>query len=1004
MNLYENPSILQENRERAHAYFIPFHSMESAVAQKKQDSRFYMLLNGEWDFAYFERCRDVPEELLGEHADLISWDRIRVPCNWQLAGRDVPQYLNISYPFPVDPPYVPIDNPAGVYTREFELTGDWTARETFIVFEGVSSCLELFVNGRRAGFSKGSRMPAEFNITPYVREGKNRLTVKVLKWCDGSYLESQDAFRLSGIFRDVYLLSRGKARMTDIFIHTDTDRAYRDWTLEAEICFVGERTPLCTLLDTEDHVLETKAVSDGKAVFSLCAPKRWTAETPHLYGLIVEYGEEYVPIQVGFRKTEISEKGEFLVNGVPVKLKGVNRHDIHPLYGQYVPEEHMIRDIMLMKQHNINTVRASHYPNTSEFPALCDRYGIYLIQEADLEMHGFATRKAEGKYGTYDPQWLTDMDEWRTAFLDRAVRMVERDKNNPCVIMWSIGNEAGYGKNHDAMANWIAGRDPSRTVQYERARQLESVPTVFGVISHMYDSVEEVKKHLAGDEKRPFFLCEYSHAKGVSPGDVADYWELVYSHPRFIGGCIWEWCDHAVLCENESGRFHGYGGDFGEEIHDGNYCLDGLVNVERVPYSGAREVKAVYRNVKAALTGENTVTVTNLHDFTDLYHIALAWELERDGETLWEGTVDMLSCLPHQSTACRLPYELPDECRYGCHLNLSFVLKEDTPWAKKGHEVAFEQITLPVKRISEREYPLGNAPACAVSDEYFTVTGADFEYRFHRWYGGFEQMTVKGLPLLKSRTRFGIWRAFAGTDGARKGKWTMTEDSSWNKSENYDKVTSRVYTSEIKREENAVVIKAKQSLSPISKMPLVHMDTEYRILSDGTVKVTALNRVREDAAFLPRFGFEAELDGDMEDLQYYAFGPEENYPDLCHHVRQGMFETKIDGDYVEKAFPQEQGNHTGARYLKIGGKRGGMLFLAEERPFHFRATHHCESEINAARHYCELKKKGTSFLRIDYQVSGVGSYSLQKKYQFLEKDFVFRFTVKPYAENGKGTV
>ncbi|MBR7161974.1 MAG: DUF4981 domain-containing protein, partial [Clostridia bacterium] len=537
-----------------------------------------------------------------------------------------------------------------------------------------------------------SRMPSEFDITSYVRFGKNRLTAKVLKWCDGSYLESQDAFRLSGIFRDVYLLSRSKSRITDVFVHTDCDREYRDWTLRAEAEYIGEEAPICTLLDTENHVLETKVLSEGKVCFSVSAPKRWTAETPHLYRLILQYGGEYVPITIGFRKLEISEKGEFLVNGISVKLKGVNRHDMHPLYGQYVPEEHMIRDLILMKQHNINTIRASHYPNTSEFLEFCNQYGFYVIQEADLEMHGFATRKAEGKYGTYDSDWLTDKEEWRAAFLDRASRMVERDKNHPSIVMWSIGNEAGYGSNHDVMAKWIAERDPSRTVQYERSRQLSEVPEVFGVISHMYDSVEEIKKHLASDEKRPFFLCEYSHAKGVSPGDVADYWELAYAHPRFIGGCIWEWCDHAVLCENESGRYHGYGGDFGEEIHDGNYCLDGLVSVERVPYSGAREVKAAYRNVKAVLEDENTVVIRNLHDFVSLEQIALVWEIEKDGEILSRGVENTLLCPPHQSVKHRLTYKLPSQCRYGCHLNLSFVLKEDTSWASAGHEIAFEQM------------------------------------------------------------------------------------------------------------------------------------------------------------------------------------------------------------------------------------------------------------------------------------------------------------------------
>ena len=607
MNIYENPCILQENREKEHAYFIPYHSMRTAMASKKQNSRFYKLLNGEWDFLYYNRNLDIPEEAFEKNYCSPLSKKIKVPCSWQFQGYDVPQYLNISYPFPVDPPYVPINNPAGVYFTDFEIPDFWENRNTFIVFEGVNSCLELYINGKRVGWSQGSRMPSEFNITPYIQNGKNRLTVKVLKWCDGSYLESQDAFRLSGIFRDVYLLSRSTDRITDIFIHTDCDQEYHVWTLEADIEYTGISNPICMLLDTRNNVIETKEALNGKVCFSISSPKKWTAETPHLYRLVLAHNGEYIPIHVGFRKLETNEKGEFLINGKSVKLKGVNRHDIHPLYGQYVPEEHIIQDLRLMKQYNINTIRAAHYPNTSAFLELCNQYGFYVIQEADLEMHGFATRKAEGKYGTYDPEWLTDQEDWKAAFLDRASRMVERDKNHPCVVMWSLGNEAGYGANHDAMAQWIALRDPSRTIQYERTCQLPKVPEVFGVISHMYDSMEAIQMHLATDETRPFFLCEYSHAKGASPGDAADYWELAYSHPRFIGGCIWEWCDHAVLCKNETETYHGYGGDFGENIHDGNYCLDGLFNVERVPYSGAREIKSVYRNIKAILKNHESL-------------------------------------------------------------------------------------------------------------------------------------------------------------------------------------------------------------------------------------------------------------------------------------------------------------------------------------------------------------------------------------------------------------
>ena len=1003
MNIYENPAILQENRKKEHAYFICYQNMEAAVCGEKEKSAYYQLLNGEWSFRYFERCIDVPEELFGKEATIDDWDRIKVPCSWQLQGYDVPQYINISYPFPVDPPYVPVDNPAGIYSREFELEEAWAGRCTHIVFEGVSSCLELYVNGQRVGWSQGSRMVSEFDITPYVQVGANRLTVKVLKWCDGSYLECQDAFRLSGIFRDVYLLSKAGECVEDIFVHTDCDKDYRDWDIWADVEFTGNKALTCLLTDEAETVLQKKTCEGGQVRFHVPQAKTWTAETPNLYKLIFNWDEEYVPVTVGFRKIETNAHGEFLVNGQSVKLKGVNRHDVHPVYGQYVPEEHMVRDLVMMKQHNINTIRAAHYPNTSEFLELCNRYGFYLIQEADLEMHGFATRKAEGRYGTYHPEWLTDQEAWKDAFIERASRMVERDKNHPCIVMWSIGNEAGYGANHDAMAQWIAKRDPSRMIQYERTAQLEKVPEVFGVISHMYDSIAKVKECLASEDMRPYFLCEYSHAKGVSPGDVYDYWELAYANPKFIGGCIWEWADHAMACQGEKGQYYGYGGDFGEALHDGNYCLDGLVNADRVPFSGAREVKAVYQYLKAELQKDNKLLLTNLYDFITLESFELVWELEKDGEGIAQGCLDTLHIPPHGSAAYDLHLEFPQECWWGCHLNLSLRLKESTDWAEKGHEAAFIQIDIPAACAEPAEQSVEiPMPKVQETKEYYIIEGNDFCYRFNRLYGGFESLKYNGAEVLAagSRTGFGIWRPFGGTDGMMQGKWTMIEDSSWNKSENYDKVQTRVYRTAWKHVGDAVRLEVKQSLCPMSKVPLMHSDITYDIKPDGEIIVTTASKVRQDAAWLPRFGFEIELSGDKELVTYYGKGPEENYIDMCHNVRTGLFEHRVDQDYVPKAFPQEQGNHTGTRFVKLADEngRGIMVRALEDEAFYFRATHYALEDINQARHYCDLTKQDVTYLRIDYKVSGVGAYSLLDKYKLLEKEISFRFSMRPFTE------
>lgn len=523
------------------------------------------------------------------------------------------------------------------------------------------------------------------------------------------------------------------------------------------------------------------------------------------------------------------------------------------------------------------------------------------------------------------------------------------------------------------------------------------------VVSFWYDPIAKVKECLEKEDRRPYFLCEYSHAKGVSPGDVYDYWELAYENPKFIGGCIWEWADHAVTCQGEKGQYYGYGGDFREALHDGNYCLDGLVNADRVPYSGAREVKAVYQYFKAELQKDNKLRLTNLYDFITLESFELVWELEQDGEAVERGCLDSLNIPPHGSALYDLHVEFPGECRWGCHLNLSLRLKEGADWAEKGHEVAFAQIKIPAVFLEKTEQSV-EVPMPKVKEtmEYYCIEGKDFCYRFNRLYGGFESMKKNGVEYLKagSRTCFGIWRPFGGTDGMMKGKWTMIEDSSWNKSENYDKVQTRVYHAAWKREEKGVRIEVKQSLCPMSKVPLIYSDITYDIKPDGEILVTTSSRVRQDAAWLPRFGFEIELAGDKEFVTYYGKGPEENYIDMCHNVRTGLFEHQVDRDYVPKAFPQEQGNHAGTRFVKIVDEQGhGILFGAiEDETFHFRATHYALEDINQARHYCDLLKQDTTYLRIDYKVSGVGAYSLLDKYKLSEKEINFRFSMKPFTE------
>ena len=534
---WKNPQILHKNREKERAYYIPFHSEAAALhfLDNKGASSYYKLLNGDWAFRYFDRHIDVPDELFDKDCDLDGWDKIPVPLNWQMADYDIPQYTNVDYPYPVDPPYVPDENPAGVYAFDFYICDDWARRDTFAVFEGVNSCFYLYVNGACAGYSQGSHMQSEFNIAQYCRQGINRIAVKVLKWCDGSYLEDQDFYRLSGIFRDVYLLSRSRNRIRDIFVKTDLDAEYSDAViaLDVEKDGSGENGALFKLYAPDRTLVIEKELAFGETRLSVSSPLKWNAETPWLYKGIFHFEGEWIPVDIGFRKIETAKNCALLINGSPVKLKGVNRHDTDPVLGHYTPLDHIKRDLTLMKQHNINTIRTSHYPNTPEFYRLCSRYGFYVIDEADQEMHGFCTYiQSEGwRYRNFDSSLPSEMPEWKEAFLDRARRMVERDKNHPCIIMWSLGNETAFGSNLVAMADWIHGRDNTRLVHYERASAAvreykdknysDACVDVEGVMYPGLELLEQAGKNKKKD-KRPFFICEYAHAMGNGPGGLKE--------------------------------------------------------------------------------------------------------------------------------------------------------------------------------------------------------------------------------------------------------------------------------------------------------------------------------------------------------------------------------------------------------------------------------------------------------------------------------------------------
>lgn len=938
MRHYENPELLQENCEPQRAYYIPYDTLEKALAGDKEASDYYISLNGEWKFHYYDRDIDVP-------AAITDWERIVVPSNWQLQGYDKPYYTNVNYPYPVDPPYVPDDNPCGVYALDITFPESWYDRETYIVLEGVSSCFYLYVNDSYVGFSHVSHMQSELNITKYLKPGENRILLKVLKWCAGSYLEDQDFMRLSGIFRDVYLLSRSQGHIHDIEVKADRN------SISCNVPY--------TLYD-KNQPIEVPEV-----------PIEWNAENPYLYTLIVSQAGEYIPIKVGFRDIQVSARRELLINGSPVKLKGVNHHDTHPVKGYVMSEEDIRFDLQQMKKLNINTIRTSHYPPTPYFLELCDEMGFYVIDETDLETHGFCSSREGNGYDMENPEWLCHRKEWRNAFVHRVFRMVERDKNYPCIIMWSMGNESGYGKNHDEMIAWTKNRDKSRLVHYEGAFLIEDRCDV-DVVSRMYSGYDELDSFIHKEgETRPYFLCEYSHAMGNGPGDVMDYWEKAYENPSFIGGCIWEWVDHAVL---QNGVYR-YGGDFGEETNDGNFCCDGLVFADRTFKAGSLNAKAVYQNMKTTYQ-DHELTVYNRFDFTNLNRYQLVWRLAVDGEIKEEGRI-VCDIKPKGYASYPLELELPDKCRLGCYLDIFLLDGEE--------EIAMEQHMLPVKTMPVAPVEKGETGlSFEETKEKVYIAGEGFQYIFNKHYGTFERLERKGTIIFDEPMQLSVWRAPTDNDGEDKGKWGLY-DNNWT-SYNFNRLCYKVYSCE--RQANRIEVTG--SLAGISRVPFLRYRTVFTISKEGRIEVLFHADIRESCMYLPRLGFEFRLPKNNDIFRYYGRGKMENYVDMHYHTRTDMFESRPSLEYVPYIRPQEHGNHTNVKLLEIGG-----ITITADKPFEFAVSQYSPMALTKATHTDELEKAGYLYVRIDYKVSGIGSHScgpeLKEKYRLSEKKIDFQF-------------
>jgi len=939
MRHYENPQRTSENRMAARSYYIP-----AGVSE-------YKLLNGEWNFAYFKRDIDVPEKI-------EKWDKVPVPSCWQILGYENPNYTNINYPYPCDPPYVPDDNPCGVYQREFEISKKWG--RVYFVFEGVSSCAYLSINDKYVGFTQGSHLQAEFDITDYVIEGMNTVSVKVLKWCCGSYLEDQDFFRFNGIFRDLYILQRPENHLNDIQIIPN------DKTIDVKI----DKSAKISIY--KEDILLVSADAKKEFCYEVENPILWNAEKPFLYTVVLEREGEVITLKTGLRKISISDKFELLVNGVSVTLFGVNHHDTSKYRGWCQSDDELRTDLELMKELNINCVRTSHYPPTPKFIQMCDEMGFYVVCETDIETQGFLRRypNVEFVFDIWSNDWPGANPEWKKEHLERMERMVECFKNNPSVIMWSTGNESGHGCNHIDMIRWTKQRDDSRILHCEDACR-KGQHHNSDIYSRMYATPEEVEYFAkTNDINMPVFLCEYSHAMGNGPGDVFDYCELFDKYPKLVGGCIWEWADHVVT---EDG-VQKYGGDFeGELTNDGDFCCDGMVFADRSLKAGSYEVKAAYQPMKTKFEN-GKLHIYNRLNFTNLDEYEFTYWIEKDGIKSDVKTLN-ISAEPHTWVEIEVDYE-KCICDYGAYLNAEL--------SRDGKVYAIAQHELPYTKKSKEE----KKTADLTEDELnIYASGEKFSYVFSKHYGVFTSMLVDGEEQLDGLTKLSAFRAPTNNDAPMKALWGNY--NIW-QGENMDCAFTKIYNCQI--EENKIVVNG--SLAGVSRLPLFRYMLSVQIFEDGTVDYDLQGNMREDACWLPRLGYEFELPQSSNAFQYYGHGPMESYIDMCHWAPVGMYESTADQEYVNYVHPQEHGNHNEVKMLRIG-----KLEFTPRTNMEINVSNYSTEAIYKATHTDELVKDGKIHVRIDYKVSGIGSAScgpeLSEKYRFKEKEIAFAFSIKP---------
>lgn len=1013
---WKNPKIFAVNKEAPHATFYSFSSEEKALKNNWKNSPDYILLNGIWKFKWVVKPSEKPSGFYKEDYNVDDWNDIEVPANWELKGYGLPVYSNIPYPFSIrnpKPPELPDQwNPVGSYRRNFSRPDGWDGRRIFIHFGAVRSAMYLWVNGKKVGYSQGSKLPAEFDITGYVRRGDNTLALEVYRFSDGSYLEDQDFWRVSGIERDVYIYSTPVVRVSDFFFHPNLDDNY----LHAEPEIVIEikshnKKKTRVIIEASLHDEKQKIASSERKLeirdklksvkfhFDVKKPRKWSAETPELYTLLIVLKDNEGKViqaasnKVGFRKVEI-KGGQLLVNGKAILIKGVNRHEHDEYTGHVISEKSMVTDIKIMKEHNINAVRTSHYPNDPRWYELCDKFGLYVWDEANIESHGMG----------YGKRSLAKDPEWKSAHVDRVCRMVERDKNHPSVIVWSLGNEAGDGINMEAASNWIHKFDTTRPVHYERAIYAPHID----IISLMYSRIPSIEKYAQKEQERPFILCEYAHAMGNSVGNLQDYWDVIEKYKHLQGGFIWDWVDQGLAAVNKKGeKYWAFGGDFGAThlYNDGNFCINGLVNPDRTLHPSIFEVKKVYQYVKfiPVEEGKNRVKIINNYDFINLNRFRINWVLKGDGMEIKRGSFGSLNIPPSGSKIVDLDTDWPEMkpgVEYFIHFSMRTIKGEGV--LSSGFEVATEQITVKNNLKGAKKGRLSSRPLKIKNErDGITISRSNFKIKFDKKTGKMISYKTGGRELLLSGPEPNFWRAPNDNDF---GYGMLYKMRVWRHAGKGIKV---IYSNVNRTKEGKVLVSFDYETGETAGK----LRISYLINGNGTVKVNYFfETLKKDLPDIPRIGMMMILPEEFENLEWFGRGPWENYCDRNTAAFVDRYQSTVTGQYYDYISPQETGYKTDTRWLTLADKNGNGWKISGDPLIGFSALHFSPEdltgEIRGQRHSVDMKSRKEVYLNIDLKMMGVGGDNSwgakpHEQYRIKPGKYKFSYILSPIIKKQK---